>query len=210
MRKSVPTPTTDPLPYTRWDEPVGSADPRTSLPLRSEAIARFDALLHEINPDAVRVDPDRLQQLMQWLLALPHEAANDVLGRRLRRIEQLRAMLHDADWDTDVAMGARLGKLLEYIDREDDLIADQETMIGLLDDVLLLELAWPVFAAEAEDYRDFCAYREDEHPIGSGGERRNAWVRDRLAEIALLRHQLRIGNSHYAQPGRPGAMFRVS
>ena len=208
MRLPPPTPVTDPLPYLWQGDLSGDAENLTGCVIRGESIAQFDALLHEINPDAVRVDPARLQHLMQWLLALPVEVAHDVLDRRLQRIEQLRAMLADADWNTGDAARLRLAKLLEYVDREDDLIADQEPMVGQLDDVLLLELAWPTFASEAEDYNDFCHYREDLHPIGSGSEQRAAWIRDRLAEIALWRHRLEVRGGHYP-PGRPVALFRV-
>jgi len=211
MRTSAPTPTADPLPYFRHD---GTSDGPVQTPgsvtLRSESIARFDALLHEIHPDAARVDPDRLQHLMRWLVALPAEDAHGTLDRRLRRVEELRAMLDDADWNTGSATRARVRKLLAYIDRDDDLIADHEPMLGLLDDVLLIELAWPAFADEAEEYRDFCAYRNDEHPAGSGEDQRSAWVRDRVAEIALWQHHLRVNGSHYAQSGDPPIRFRVS
>ena len=210
MRIPLPTPTVDPLPYTRTGNHFGPVVGNPPLFLRGEAIAQFDALLHEINPDAVRVDPDRVQHLMLWLLSLPPETAQDALDRRLRRIEQLRAMLADPAWDTGAATSARLRKLLDYVDREDDLVADQQPLIGLLDDVLLLELAWPAFATEAEEYRDFCNYRDEQHPTGSGDEQRVAWVRDRVAEIALWRHELRAVDDHYAQSGRPGPLFRVS
>ena len=130
-------------------------------------------------------------------MTLPDDTASDVLDRRLRRINELRAMLDDPDWDADDATRARLEKLFGYIDRDDGLISDHEPLLGLLDDVLLIELAWPAFAEEAEEYRDFSAYRSDEHPAGSGGEQRAAWLRDRLAEIGLLQHQLRVNDSHY-------------
>lgn len=173
------------------------------------AIAGFDALLHEINPDSVRVDADRLQHLMHWLMLLPAEAAHDALDSRLHRIESLRAMLDDADWDTSAAMRARLVKLVDYIDRGDDLIDDHEPLIGQLDDVLLIELAWPVFATEADEYEDFCAYRNDRHPVGSGDGKRAAWIADRLAEIALMRHQAASVGSHYTQSGPSAGLFRV-
>ena len=110
-------------------------------------------------------------------MTLPDDTASDVLDRRLRRINELRAMLDDPDWDADDATRARLEKLFGYIDRDDGLISDHEPLLGLLDDVLLIELAWPAFAEEAEEYRDFSAYRSDEHPAGSGGEQRAAWLR---------------------------------
>lgn len=207
MKLSPPTPLREPLPYLWQDDAPNDPESISGFVVRGESIAQFDALLHEINPDAVRVDARRLQHLVQWLLTLAAEAAHDVLDRRLHRVEQLRQMLVDPDWDTGDATRLRLAKLLEYVDREDDMIADQEPMIGLLDDVLLLELAWPAVATEAEEYRDFCIYRDDRHPTGSGSEQRAAWVRDRLAEISLWRHRMEVRDGRYP-PGRTG-MFRV-
>ena len=206
MRLSVPTPTDDPLPLAQAREDMPAP---ADLPLRGTAIAQFDALLHELYPDAVRVDPERVQGLCVWLATLPPRAAKDVLDRRLRRIEELRRMLDDADWDADDATRVRLRKLIAYIDQDDDLIPDHEPVLGKLDDVLLIELAWPAFATEAEDYRDFSEYRATEHPGGSGSAQRAAWIRDCLAEIALWQHHLRVNGSHYADRGQPVEPFHV-
>lgn len=211
MRRSVPTPTSDPLPFRSGGDQRHGASPsqNPTVPLGSEAVARFDAFLHELNPDAVRVDIDRMQHLLEWLVMLPGAEAHDVLDRRLHRLDELRAMLDDQDWDADDAMRERLRKLFAYVDRDDDLIADHEPLLGLLDDVLLIELAWPAFADEAVEYRDFCAYRNDEQPAGSGGQRRAAWIRDRIAELALWEHRMRVHDSHYTEPGNPPGRFRV-
>lgn len=206
MRLSVPTPTDDPLPLAKAP---GSRPAPVNVTLRSGAVAQFDALLHELHPDAVRVDPDRVEALCAWLASLPSQAAQDVLDRRLCRIEELRAMLDDADWDADDAIRARLRKLIAYFDQDDDLIPDREPLLGKLDDVLLLELAWPAFAAEADDYRDFAEYRSAEHPGGSGSEQRAAWIRDRLAEVALWRHHFRVNDRRYVDFGRPIEPFHV-
>lgn len=76
--------------------------------------------------------------------------------------------------------------------------------------MLLVELAWPAFVNEAEDYRDFCNYRDTEHPAGDGSARRSAWIRDRLAELSLLQQRMRAYDSHYNDGSRPGPIFRVS
>lgn len=207
MRLNVPTPTDDPLPLAGAS--AGDVPTPTGLPLRADAVARFDALLHELNPDAVRVDPERVRALGAWLASLPPHAAQDVLDRRLRRMEELRAMLEDADWDADEAIRVRLRKLFAYLDQDDDLIPDREPVLGKLDDVLLIELAWPAFATEAEDYRDFNAYRAEAHPIGSGPQQRAAWIRDRLTEIALWQHHLRVNDSHYSYRGHPVEPFHI-
>lgn len=204
MRPSIPTPTDDPLPRQ-------GPDPSRPLavPLRPGDVAAFDQLLHELNPDAARVGTERLEGLCQWFAALPSATARDVLDRRVRRIDEMRAMRADADWDLDEATAARLDKLLAYVDRDDDLIPDHDAVLGKLDDVLLLELAWPAFAAEVDEYLDFSEYRIAEAPAGDGGARRAAWVRDRLAGIALWRHHRRVNDGHYALRGHPSEPFHV-
>ena len=117
MRPSATTPSDEPLPFAKPNVPALRVP--AGLSLRGEAVAQFDALLHELNPDAVRVDPERVQNLCVWLASLPPQAAHDVLDRRLRRMEQLRMMLDDADWDADDAIRVRLRKLFAYIDQDD-------------------------------------------------------------------------------------------
>lgn len=204
MRLSAPTITDDPLPLD-----PSTDDRRPGLALDPDAVLRFDALLHALYPDAVRVDADRILNLCVWLGSMPVRTAQDVLDRRLRRLDEMRAMLDDPDWDADEATRARITRLVEYADQVDDLIPDREPLLGKLDDVLLLELAWPAFASEAEDYRDFCAYRDESHPAGTGGEQRAAWIRDRLAEAALWQHNLRVNGSHYSWRGHAEAPFHI-
>lgn len=212
MRLSAPTPTDDPLPLAGLHDDGPCVPPSGQPPFpqpSAEAMARFDALLHELNPDAPRIDALRLRALCAWLAALPPDAARGVLDGRLRRIEALRSILVDPDWDADVAQRARLRKLFDYLDLDEDLIPDREPLLGKLDDVLLIELAWPAFSIEAEEYGDFCDYRALAHPAGDGCARRQAWVRDRLAEIGLWRHRLRVQGSRYAADGPPDTLFHV-
>lgn len=211
MRMPHPTPTPEPLPFER-----DSALPRYVQPyepamaIAPAAIAAFDALVHELHPDAARVDASRLQRLAGWLAALPASEARRVIDERLQCLQDLRAMAADEAWDCDPALRRRLDQLFAYVDDGEDLIPDRVPLLGLLDDVLLIELAWPAFAAEAEDFRDFCAYRRIEHPPGDAAQQRAAWVRDRLAELALLQHQARVSDSHYVNGRTPEPVFRVA
>lgn len=108
-------------------------------------------------------------------------------------------MLDDTDWDADPATRARLAKLFAYLDNDDDLIPDSTPRLGRLDDVLLAELARPAFADEADDYADYCGYREEVHPTGAPEQRRQAWIKDRLAEFAVLRQRVAVRNSRYTK-----------
>jgi uncharacterized membrane protein YkvA (DUF1232 family) len=177
--------------------------------LNGEQVAQFDALLHDVYPDAPRVDADRLAQLSRWLLAMPEEEARTVLDERLVRIEQLRAMVADPDWDCAEADRLRVQKLLGYLDQVDNLIPDRIPLLGKLDDIVLLELAWPALANEVDEYDDFRQYCAAESPNGDGRERRATWIRERLAALALAQHQQRINESRYAEAGRPLLPFRV-
>jgi uncharacterized membrane protein YkvA (DUF1232 family) len=208
MRTLPSSPASRPLPWPPAYE-NGQRERAGDWPLKGEQVARFDALLHEVHPDAPRVDADRLSQLARWLLSLPEDEARAVLDERLARIDQLRAMIADPDWDCAEADCGRVGKLLGYLDQHDNLIPDRIPLLGKLDDVLLLELAWPALAAEADEYDDFCRYRNSEHPLGAGQSQRTSWIRDRLAALALVRHQMLVNESHYAESGRPAAPFRV-
>lgn len=178
--------------------------------LNASAVSRFDELLHEIHPEARHVDVDRIASLARWLQDLPAEEARTALDERLTRIEQLRGMLDDADWDQREDACNRVRKLLAYLDDDADLIPDSIPVLGLLDDVILLELAWPALATEAEDYLDFCRYREAEQPAGDGAERREAWINDRLGALALFQHNNRVNADHYVRSGQPEQGFKVS
>jgi uncharacterized membrane protein YkvA (DUF1232 family) len=177
--------------------------------LQSEEVARFDELVHQIHPNAPRVDADRVAQLSRWLLALPEAQAREVLDERLSRIDGLRRMVADPNWDCAPSHRERVEKMLCYLDETVNLIPDRVPLLGKLDDVLLLELTWPALATEVDEYDDFTQYRETDHPEGSGQEQRATWIRDRLAALALVRHQQRVSDSHYVEAGRPEAPFRI-
>ena len=195
-----------------WDDRPdhASRDSIGGFQLDAAAVARFDRLLHEIHPEARHVDADRIATLGRWLQGLPADRARAVLDERLGRIEQLRAMLDDCDWDRREGACARVRKLLAYLDQDHDLIPDAIPLLGLLDDVILLELAWPAVSIEADDYRDFCAYRQAAKPEGDGAQRREAWIRDRLEALALFQHHARVNARHYVDGGHPDRPFRVA
>lgn len=214
MRMPHPTPTARPLPYEHYrgglTDDLGAPAGFPEMALSAPAVARFDELVHDLYPDAARVDPPRLQQLAAWLLSLPEDEAYGELDARLRRMDELRALLDDDAWDCHPAIRLRINKLLAYVDREDDLIPDSLPLLGRLDDVLLIELAWPAFAEEAREYRDFCIYRQTEHPSGTPEQQREAWLRDRLAEIELMRQSTRIEDEHFVNGRSPEGPLRVT
>ncbi len=206
MRPQSTYPTDHPLPRPNCAD--GHA--LGGLSIDAEQVAAFDALLRDIYPEAEQVDAARITQLAAWMLSLPEAQAREVLEQRLSRIEELRSMVDDPDWDCAEADCASVRKLLRYLDQPDDLIPDAIPLLGQLDDVLLLELAWPAVAAEAEEYRDFRLYRESSHPAGDGPQRRAAWISDRVAAMSMLRQQMRPNDGLHLDDTRRGLRFRIA
>jgi uncharacterized membrane protein YkvA (DUF1232 family) len=177
--------------------------------LCAEEVAKFDALVHEVHPAAPRVDADHVAQVARWLLAMPEDRAASFFGERLTRIDELRRMVADPDWDCGDRERVNVEKMLAYLDQEETLIPDRTPMLGRLDDILLLELTWPALSREVDEYEDFSRYRDSEHPTGSGAQQRATWIRERLAALALAQHQQRVSGSHYAIAGLPSEPFRI-
>lgn len=202
-------PSHNPIPWPPAHDAAGRRQRVGDWTLRGEQVACFNALVHDVHPDAPRVDADHVAQLSRWLLAMPEVEANAVFDERLGRIDELRRMLADPDWDCAGADRARVDKMLAYLDQTETLIPDRIPLLGKLDDVLLLELTWPALSAECDEYEDFCRYRDCEHPAGSGPEQRATWIRDRIAALALVRHQQRVSDSRYAETGRPSEPFHI-
>ena len=212
MRTPHPTPTGRPLPFEQYRgglvDALGAPAGFPEIALSGPAVARFDELVHDLYADAARVDPDRMQQLAAWLLSLPEEEAQHELDARLQRVDDLRALLVDEVYGCEDATRMRINKLLAYVDRTDDLIPDSLPLLGLLDDVLLIELAWPAFADEVDEYLDFCRYRKKEGPAGTPDQQREAWLRDRLAEIERLRVRARTEEGRFANERSPQGPLR--
>jgi hypothetical protein len=173
------------------------------------AIVHFNDVLHSIHPDAPHVDADRFANLANWIMDLPPQQSRKELRQRLARIADLKKMAADRDWDTDESQRSRVNRLLDYLTDPDDVISNSTPRLGRLDDALLVELAWPAFADEVEDYLDFCRFRHEQHPRGSPPLKRSAWIRMRMAEGALWQQLQRVHHTRYAEYGPISEGLRV-
>lgn len=169
-----------------------------AIALGDTAVRRFNDLLAQIAPNAPSVSADQLVTLARWLQQQPQHQAVALLSERLGRAEHLRRMLNDSDWDVGVDTRERARMLISYLQQVDDLIPDDQPLLGQLDDALLVELSWPAFEVETLDYADFCRFRAAERPRGSATERRLAWETACLAEVALLQQRRDVRSRPYA------------
>lgn len=208
MRHPAPTPADSPFPL-----PTARSDHRRrqvgDLVLTSSAIGAFNDLLHELDPDAPHIDADAVATIARWLGGLDEARREYLLQARLGRLNELRAMRVDPGWSSDPAQTQRIDRLLAYIDCPDDLIPDNMPVYGLLDDALLVELAWPILADEVEDYRDFCRFRTEARRNARPALDQSTWLRARLEEGALWEHLHHVHEHPYVDGGDPERELRV-
>jgi hypothetical protein len=175
-----------------------------------EAVARFNALVHELYRDAPQVDAGAIASVARWLESQPPDQRESLLTARLQRVEELEKMRRDADWPLDPAQEHRIDLVLQYLEAEDDLIPDSTPTFGYLDDALLLELAWPVFAEDVDDYRDFRQYRDEVGDALGRPPHQLDWLRARAEEGALWEHMHRVHDYQYAEHRQWSRIFSVS
>jgi uncharacterized membrane protein YkvA (DUF1232 family) len=209
MRHSAPTPTGSPLPLPRAR---GAHRRFVSGPvaLAQQAVEKFNALVHELYRDAPQIDAHAIESVAAWLESQPAEQRESLLRSRLDRLAELDAMRLDADWPLDPAQAHRIEMILAYVASEDDLIPDNVPIHGHLDDALLLELAWPMLAEDADDYRDFCRFREEFAGRQESPVHQTDWLRARAEEGALWEQMHRVHEQHYVEHNLPSGLFRVS
>jgi hypothetical protein len=153
--------------------------------VKAEALAHFNAILRTIHAAAPRVDADALVSLARRLQTEPVELAVGVVTERIGRVQILRQMLRDAAWPVAPDLRVRARLLLTYVDTHEDLIPDGVNLVGYLDDALMVELSWPRFEAEVQNYRAFCAFRADHGDRDAYA----AWMADREDVAAVWRRK---------------------
>lgn len=208
MRHTPPLPAAEALPlHAAHHAAAGQAT--GPLALDGKAIADYNALLHELHPDAPHVDADAVNSVARWLMALPTPQAEALLQARLGRLQELRDLAIDRDWAVEPALAKRIYRLLDYVAQTRDLIPDDLPLVGQLDDALLVELAWPMVAEELEDFRDFCRFREESGAHFGGHPSRDDWLTTRLEEGALWEQLHRVRHQHYVDYGPLEGGLRV-
>jgi uncharacterized membrane protein YkvA (DUF1232 family) len=84
----------------------------------------------------------------------------DFVSERLEKLQTAIAMLTDPDWLLDDRERSPMLGALAYLCDPEDIIPDDIPGIGLLDDAVMIELAFRELHHEIEAYEDFRKYRK--------------------------------------------------
>ena len=139
------------------------AERRTAPPLMVDvaALDDFNTLLSDVCEESRELQAAQLEGAAQQALRWQADGVCPFVARRMQEATLLRRMLRDEDWPLASALRERIERVLDYIDRAEDLIPDSLPVIGLLDDAILVELFLRRAGGELGDYEDYCSFRHE-------------------------------------------------
>lgn len=114
-------------------------------------------------------EADIVAAAKQALDALAIGGAPGYVRKRVVQVQRLILMLEDEAWALPKAERDDVVETLVYFSDPEDMIPDDVSVIGLLDDAILLELLLKRMRHVCQAYDDFCAHRSLLR--AAGGER---------------------------------------
>ncbi|HVN41480.1 MAG TPA: YkvA family protein [Steroidobacteraceae bacterium] len=134
--------------------------PKLTITLSDRDLRHFRRELDRARASVQIADDEEIVAAARDLLgSMRHSKLPDFVTERLDRLETVMAMLGDRDWTlTARERGLLLGSLAYLCDPE-DIIPDDIPGIGLLDDAVMIALAFRDLRHQIEAYEDFVAFR---------------------------------------------------
>jgi uncharacterized membrane protein YkvA (DUF1232 family) len=105
-------------------------------------------------------DEEILGAASELVASLRRTELPDFVTARLEKLELMLAMMSDSDWELDEQERNPVLSALAYLCDPEDIIPDNIPGIGLLDDAVMIELAFRELSHEIDAYEDFCRYRK--------------------------------------------------
>ncbi|HVT31139.1 MAG TPA: hypothetical protein VHE32_00715 [Rhodanobacteraceae bacterium] len=174
-----------------------------SIQLSEDVVQRFNALAATLNEEMPPLTMDQLAGVARRVLRVAATGGESPFIRsRLRRAEEMRALLADPGWSSSEDIGGRMHALIAYIDDPDGLFPDEVPVIGRLDDALLVDIAMDVLREDLEDYAEFRRFRHAEAArLGVTDDAiridRTQWQAERDAELRLEQQLRRVRASRF-------------
>ncbi len=179
------------------------------------ALRHFNDLIAQIDFDRAPLERDQVASAARELIDQPRDGiAPTCIRQRMRRAGALDRMLTDPEWETLALASIAAAIVVDYLRASFNLIPNALPVVGRLDDVVMVETAWPKSADEVRNYLDFCRLRRieaelrGEHRTHFGFTRDN-WALAHRAEADWIAHCQRVATNSYV-PFGTSQRFRIS
>jgi uncharacterized membrane protein YkvA (DUF1232 family) len=106
-------------------------------------------------------DEEILAAAVDLVASMKRDDLPDFVAERIEKLETMLAMISDPDWALTEHERSPILAALAYVCDPEDLIPDEIPGIGMLDDAVMIELAFSELRHELEAYRDYLKFRTD-------------------------------------------------
>ena len=104
----------------------------------------------------------------------------EFISSRLSKLDVLVKMAEDSQWDLEQEEKEEIYCALAYFSNENDMIADDIPVLGLLDDAIMVELVSLDLQEDIEAYTEYCEYREN---TGKSDSSKQDWLDTKRKEL---------------------------
>ena len=120
----------------------------------------FNQALRALSPDAPSMTMDQIATAAERAVTRHANGGTPpFVASRMAALARLETMAADEAWSAGAEVQRQVAVLQAYRRDGNDLIPDEEPVIGLLDDAVLVDVALQLLRAELADYEDFCRFR---------------------------------------------------
>jgi uncharacterized membrane protein YkvA (DUF1232 family) len=160
-----------------------------SYALEPRRLETFNRALHALSPEAPALTLDQIATAGGRALARHADGAvPPFVASRMGALERLQALAADAPWSASPELLRQVDVLVAYRQERDDLIPDEQPVVGLLDDAVLVDVALQLLRGELADYEDFCRFRRVAAQFSDTSESGTGVTRAHWLEAILQAH----------------------
>lgn len=154
--------------------------------LEPERLETFNRALRGLSPEAPDITMDQIATAAQRALLRHADGSTPpFVQSRMATLTRLERMAVDEAWGSSDACRHQVDVLQAYRRDDQDLIPDQQPVIGLLDDAVLIDVALQLLRSELGDYEDFCRFRKVAAEFAGMPENETGLTREHWIEATL-------------------------
>jgi len=128
--------------------------------LSDEDLEHFKKILNESKKNLESMSAEAIIGNAKSVSESLDDNVPEFISSRLANLDILVKMAEDSQWDLEQEEKEDIFCALAYFSNEQDMIADDIPVLGLLDDAIMVELVSLDLQEDIEAYTEFCKFRE--------------------------------------------------
>lgn len=154
--------------------------------LEPERLETFNRALRALSPEAPGITMDQIATAAQRALQRHADGSTPpFVQSRMATLIRLERMAMDDAWRGSDECRRLVDVVQAYRVDDQDLIPDDQPVVGLLDDAVLVDIALQLLRGELGDYEDFCRFRKVAAEFSGLSEAEAGITRDHWVEAMI-------------------------